>query len=104
MSDTEAPTGAQSMVAGNREEDAIYQRGQQVGRAVDPEIDDSARQVRFSEIHNSDNLLLPDECEFRSYRIVIRKIAYATKVEKENLHKGRILQGVTAEILGRREQ
>ncbi len=102
---SDAPTRAQSRASSpvQRENDAIYQRGQVVARVIDPEIDLEAKEIRFAELYNSDYLLLPDECEFQQHRILVRKIAYATKVEKESLHKGRILRGVTAEILGYRE-
>ncbi len=83
-----------------REQDAIYQSDHIVARVVDAEVDEAAKQVRFGEVFNSDDLLLPDECEFQKYKILIQRIAYATKVDKTTLHKGRILRGVTAGILG----
>ena len=75
-----------------------------VARVIDPEIDSEAKEIRFSEVHNSDDLLLPEECEFQMYRILIQRIAYASKVNKDEPHKGRILRGVVAELLGFREQ
>ena len=87
-----------------REVDAIYQSGKLVGRVLEPEVDQEARQIRFGEVMNSDYLLLPDECEFRQLRIVVRRIAFVTKEDRQSPHKGRILRGVTAEILGYREQ
>ncbi len=87
-----------------REQDAIYQRDRVVARVLDPEVDPEAKQVRFAEIYQSDELLLPDECEFQDYRILIQRIAHATKVDRGALHKGRVLRTVTAEILGYREQ
>ena len=87
-----------------REQDAIYQRGRIVARVLDVEVDEEAREVRFGEIFNSDELLLPDECEYQKFKILIKTIAYASRGEQMALHKGRILRGVTAEILGYREQ
>lgn len=87
-----------------REDSAIYQKDRLVARVVEPEIDSDAREIRFAELYNSDYLLLPDECEFRQHRILIRKIAYATNIDRQEMHKGRILRGVKAEILGYREQ
>ncbi len=87
-----------------RQEDAIYQNDRVVARVISPEVDVEAKEVRFSEVHNSDDLLLPEECEFQKYRILIQRIAYASKVNKEEPDKGRILRGVIAELLGFREQ
>lgn len=87
-----------------RQEDAIYQKNRVVARVLGPEINLEAKQIHFTEINNSDELLLPDECEFRQHRIVVRKIGYATKVERHSLENGRILQDVKAEILGNRQQ
>jgi hypothetical protein len=87
-----------------REQDAIYQDGQLVARVITPEVDTEAKEIRFEELYNSDNLLLPDECEFQKYIIMIKRIAYASTVEKGALHKGRVLRQVVAEILGYREQ
>ncbi|MGH9359076.1 MAG: hypothetical protein ACRD22_10940 [Terriglobia bacterium] len=104
----EAPSAAaaqpQSSPAAAREDDAIYQNDRLVARVLEAEIDAGAKEIRFGEIYNSEHLLLPDDCEYQRYRIIVRKIAYASKVEKESIHKGRILRGVTAEILGYREQ
>lgn len=87
-----------------RDEDAIYQKGKVVGRVVEPEVDLGGKEIRFGEIRGSDHLLIPEECEFQKYRIVIQKIAFATKVDKRPGHEGRTLGGCTAEILGYREQ
>ncbi|MEJ2009789.1 MAG: hypothetical protein P8Z30_16815 [Acidobacteriota bacterium] len=87
-----------------REQDAIYQNGRIVGRAVDPELDLEAREIRFAEICGSDHLLIPEECEFQKYRIAVQKIAFATKLDKRPGREGRTLGGCTAEILGYREQ
>lgn len=88
-----------------REEDGIYQHSnfhgeRLVGRAVDFEIDDDGEVVRFAEISHSDYLLVPDEFEFRNYRLQIKKIDDAVKKDKLAEHKGRILYGVTAEVVG----
>jgi len=101
---SQGSANAQSPVTAIREDDAIYQNGRLAGRVLEPEVDSDAKEIRFGEIYNSDGLLLPEECDFQRYRIVVRKIAYASKVEKDSLHKGRILRGVKAEILGYREQ
>lgn len=98
------PAKGQPALGMKRDEDAIYQKGELVGRVLEPQVHSESKEINFLEIYNSDHLLLPDECEFQSYRIVVRKIGYATKVEKESLHKGRILREVKAEILGYREQ
>ena len=87
-----------------REQDAIYQEGKVVGRVVDPEVDEAGRKVRFKEIYRSDWLLLPDECEFRKYKILIDKVEYASKEGGEAVQKGRILRNLEAEILGYTEQ
>ncbi len=90
--------------AAQREQDALYQSDRIVARVLDAEVDEAAKQVRFGEVFNSDELLLPDECEFQKYKILVQSIAYATKIDTNQLHKGRILRGVTAGILGYREQ
>ncbi|MFB3921788.1 MAG: hypothetical protein ACE145_08700 [Terriglobia bacterium] len=87
-----------------REPDGIYQENRLVARVVDPEIDTEAKEIRFAEVYDSDDLVLPDECEFQKYRILIQRVAYASKVNKEAPHKGRILRGVSADLLGYREQ
>ena len=87
-----------------REDDAIYQNGRVVARVADPQVDSEAKEIRFAELYNSDELLLPDECEFQKYTIMVQRIAHATKVDKGALHKGRVLRDVVAEILGYREQ
>lgn len=86
-----------------REEDALYQKGQIVARATGAEIKEGTKEIRFEELYNSDDLLLPDPCEFQRYQILIRKIAYSTKVGKESAARGRVLGGVKAEILGYRQ-
>ncbi|MGH9449224.1 MAG: hypothetical protein ACRD11_01665 [Terriglobia bacterium] len=108
-SSTQPPAAAPAQhgsisVSTSRQEDAIYQKNRVVASVLDPQIDLEAGVIQFGEIHNSDDLLLPDECEFRQHRIMVRKIGYATKVERHSLEKGRILQNVKAEILGDRQQ
>jgi hypothetical protein len=93
-------TPAQASPVSQRENDVIYQGGKAVARVLNAEVDLEAQEIRFAELSNSDLLLLPDECEFQSYRILVRKIGYATKEDKQFLHKGRILRDVTAKILG----
>lgn len=87
-----------------REQDAIYQKGRIVGRVAEPEMDLGAKEVRFGEICESDHLLIADECEFRDYRIMIQRIAYASKFDRLSSRPGRILRGCVADILGYREQ
>ena len=86
------------------EQDAIYQNGRIVGRVADAQIDADAREIRFGEVHQSDELLLPEDCEYQNYRILVRHVDYGSKEERGAAHKGRVLRGVTAEILGYREQ
>ena len=93
-----------SLPVKEREADAIYQNGRLVARVLDAGVDTAAKEIRFSEVYNSDELMLPEECEFLKYRILIQRIAYASKVNKEEPHKGRILRGVVANLLGFREQ
>lgn len=87
-----------------REQDAIYQNNRRVARVNQPEVDAAAKEIRFDEVYDSEYLLLPEECEFQKYRLLVRRVEYASKVNKEEPHKGRILRGVAAEILGYREQ
>jgi len=94
----------ESALAKDREPDAIYQGNRIVARVLDPEVDTEASEIRFSEVYESDELMLPEECEFQKYRILIQRIAYASKVNKQEMHKGRILKGVSADLLGYREQ
>lgn len=82
----------------------IYQAGKAVARVEEPEVNSESKEIHFAELSNSDLLLLPEECEFQAYRILVRKIGYATKEDKQLVHKGRILRDVTAKILGYREQ
>jgi hypothetical protein len=93
------PTGSR-----DREEDAIYQEGKPVARVVEPDVDTEAKEIRFEEIVDSDHLVLAEECEFQKYRIMVQKIAFATRVDQRPGRKGRTLAGCTAEILGYIEQ
>jgi hypothetical protein len=89
---------------GNRDPDAIYQQGKLVARVVEPDVDLEAKEIRFDEILDSDHLVLAEECEFQKYRIMVQKVAFATKVDHRPGRKGRTLAGCTAEILGFIEQ
>jgi hypothetical protein len=104
----EVPTGPAPVTgagpAKEREPDAVYQNGELVARVTNPQVDLEAKEIRFTELYNSDELLLPDECEFQKYIIIVQRIGFASKVEKTALHKGRVLRDVVAEILGYREQ
>ena len=96
--------GEDSGAPAAREQDAIYQKGKLVARVVEVEVDLEAKEIRFGEIYNSDHLMIPEECEFQNYRIIIQRIAYATKVDRGAEHKGRVLRDSVADILGYREQ
>lgn len=87
-----------------REQDAIYQNDRIVARVTDVQVHADAREIRFGEVSNSDELLLPEDCEFQNYRILVQHIDFASKEERGATHKGRVLRGVVAEILGYREQ
>ena len=89
---------------GDRKQDAIYQNGEIVARVVQPEVDLDAKEIRFDELLESDHLVLADECEFQKYRIIIQKVAFATREDRRQGQKGRTLAGCTAEILGYIEQ
>ncbi len=99
--DQASPT---QQTTGPMEQDAIYQGNRLVARVLDAEVDLEAKEIRIGEVFNSDELMIPDECEFQRYRILIQRIAYATKVDKAEPHKRRILRGVIADILGYLEQ
>ena len=88
----------------NRAQDAIYQRGKLVARVMAPDVDLEGREIRFDEIFDSDHLVLADECEFQKYRIMVQKVAFATKVDHRPGRAGRTLAGCTAEILDYIEQ
>jgi len=101
---TPSGTPASRQASEPREEDAIYQNDRQVGRVVDARVDQEGREIHFGEIFSSDDLLLPDDCEFRNYRILIQHVGFASKEERGATHKGRVLREAVAEILGFREQ
>lgn len=88
-----------------REDDALYQYStffgeRRVARAVAAEIDEPNKEIRFVELVESDKLLLPEECDFRKFKIQIHTVEDAVKVDKEDPERGRILRNVTAEIKG----
>jgi hypothetical protein len=92
-----------------REPEAIYQRDRQgqerrVARCLDVEVDEASKEIRFGEIYDSDDLLLPEEAEYDRFRFIVKKIAFASRIIKEAPQKGRVLRGVVAEIVGAREQ
>ena len=88
----------------NYEPDAIYQEGKVVARVLEPELRQDSHEIHFGEINGSDNLVLPEECEFQKYRLMIQRIEYASRIDKNAPEKGRVLRGVVAEVLGYREQ
>ncbi len=85
------------------EDDAIYQEGRLVARVIDPQIRSDAHEIHFAEVNQSDELMLPEECEFQKYRLMIQCIEYASRIDKNAPEKGRVLRGVVAEVLGYRE-
>jgi hypothetical protein len=98
-----------SIPLSERRDDAIYQwsfhHGDRlVARTIKAEVDESGKRVSFLEITHSDLLLLPDECHFRKYKLEIDTVGDATKVDKMDPDKGRILRNVTANITGYVEQ
>ncbi len=95
---------AKPAAAPKYEEDAIYQGGQIVARVAGFDVRSNSSEIFFEEINTSDGLLLPEECEFQKYRILIQKIEYASRQDKSAPEKGRVMRGATAEILGYREQ
>ena len=103
-SNSVANPNALSATAMARQDDAIYQDDERVAKTIEAEVDLEAKEIHFGELYESDPLLLPDECEYQKYRILIRKIAFAASLDKNAPHKGRVLRGVIAEILGQREQ
>jgi hypothetical protein len=102
--DSEGKRQAGQPVPGSREPDAIYQNGKLVARVVASGVELESKEIRFDEIVDSDHLVLADECEFQKYRIMIQKVAFATKVNHREGRTGRTLAGCTAEILGYIEQ
>ena len=93
----------------DREDSAIYQwsfhHGERlVARVVKPEIDESAKRIRFLEITHSDLLLLPNECHYQKYKLEVDTIGDAVKIDTADPEKGRILRDVVAHITGYVEQ
>ncbi len=101
---TKSPAPAAAGGAAKYEHDAIYQGGKIVARVTAAEVRSNCSEIYFEEINSSDPLLLPEECEYQKYRILIQRIEYASRVDKNSPEKGRVLRGATAEILGYREQ
>lgn len=101
---TPSATPTSQPVSGSREDGALYQNGRIVGRVLDARVDQDAREIHFGEIFNSDELLLPEDCEFRNYRILVQHVGFAAREERGAAHKGRVLRAAVAEILGFREQ
>jgi hypothetical protein len=87
-----------------RQENALYQNGRPVAEVLEPRIDATSREIHFAEVYRSDELLIPEDCEFREYRILIQKIGFASRQEAGAAHKGRVLKSVVAEVLGYRQQ
>jgi len=79
--------------------DGIYQNDRLVARVIGAEVDVGAKEIRFQEIYNSDYLLLPHECEFGEFAMMVQRIGLASKIERGSEHKGRVLKEVVAEIL-----
>lgn len=110
MSELSAPDGPAAKLeespgaASPRETDALYQNGRVVARVGVAEVDLETKEIRFDEIHSSETLMIPEECEFRDYRILIQRIGYATKIQRGEEHKGRVLRGVICDLLGYREK
>ena len=103
-----APT-PQRIPLAQREPNAIYQKDKRgnervVARVADVEVDEAGKEILFGEVSQSDDLLLPDECEYQKWVVEVRKIAYSTKEDKSAPNRGRVLKGVAAEILRRLEQ
>jgi hypothetical protein len=95
---------AKPQLSSQRDPDAIYQGGRIVARVAEPEIDLKDKEIRFSEIYGSDELLMPEECEFQKYRIMIQTVAWAAKIDRADPGRGRVLKGVVADLLGYTEQ
>jgi len=82
--------------------DAIYQNDRLVGKVIGAKVDLAAKEIRFQEICNSDHLMLPNECDFGPFTIMVQCIGLASKIERGAEHKGRVLKEVVAEILRER--
>lgn len=101
-----APTPAEATPTPpvERQPDALYQRNRIVARAVNAEVDEAAQTVHFEEFYSSDDLVLADEAEFQKYKILVETVDHATKIDRNALHRGRVLRGITAKILGHCEE
>jgi len=86
-----------------RKPDGLYQKAALVARVAGVEVDREAKEIRIDEVYQSDPLMIPEECEFQNYRIMIQRVAFASRLDKGAPEKGRVLRGVTADILGYRE-
>lgn len=107
--ETPPGTSAPHLSLAQRQPDALYQRDRRgqwrlVARVSDVEVYEQAKEILFGEINRSDDLLLPSEFAYQHYVCLVRKVAWASKVNREAPEKGRILRGVTAEILARVQQ
>jgi len=104
--ETKSPESATALAgqAVKYEEDAIYQDGKVVARVVEPEVRVNDREIHFAEINDSELLMLPEECEFQKYRLMVKRIEYASRIDKRAPQKGRVLRGVVTVIMGYREQ
>ena len=102
--ETKASATGPAAQMGKYQEDAIYQDGKVVARVVEPQVRGGTREIHFAEINSSDDLILPEDCEFQKYRLMIQRIEYASRIDKNAPEKGRVLRGVVAEIRGYREQ
>lgn len=96
------PTAGEKESAAARQPDSLYQNGRRVAGIVGARVDAQAREIHFDEVYQSDDLLIPEDCEFREYRILIQKVTFASRQQAGAVHEGRVLKGVTAEILGYR--
>ena len=103
-SEKQAPVAHSPQPSTPREQDALYQGDRILARVLEVEVDMEAKELRIGRIYESDQLMIPEECEYQQYRLMIQRIAFASKDEKVGPHKGRILRGVIADIMGYREQ
>jgi hypothetical protein len=87
-----------------REPNAVYQGERVVARVLNAEVDLEAKEIHFEELYESDYLMLPEECEYQRYKIMVQRVAYATKAQAGAAQRGRVLKGVVADILGYQEQ
>jgi hypothetical protein len=98
------PIGERDSSTVRREPNAVYQGERVVARVLNAEVDLKAKEVRFEELYESDYLLLPEECDYQSYKIMVQRVAYATKAPAGTAQRGRLLKGVVADILGYQDQ